>query len=168
MKVILHSCGPEPTRRARLETTKTALELADGVLPARELVLRGLTRQRIQRLTRRGELVHLGRGLYSRPDAAVTAAGFFYQWGMFKSFLVRLEVGGLVLSEFQSFQLRYNRVSQPGVWTDAGTQTVFSPTLLLWTPSPVSEGEDYVFELTVTEAGGTVTVTTDAINVDYP
>lgn len=46
--------------------------LADGVLPARELVHRGLTRQHIQRLTRRGELVHLGRGLYSRPDATVT------------------------------------------------------------------------------------------------
>jgi hypothetical protein len=28
MKVILHSCGPEPTRLARLEVAKTALELA--------------------------------------------------------------------------------------------------------------------------------------------
>lgn len=28
MKVVLHSCGPEPTRLARLEVTKTALELA--------------------------------------------------------------------------------------------------------------------------------------------
>ena len=28
MKVILHSCGSEPTRLARLEITKTALELA--------------------------------------------------------------------------------------------------------------------------------------------
>src|SRR5512142_56345 len=47
-------------------------ELADGVLPARELALVGLSRQHIQRLTRRGDLVRLGRGLYSRPDAEVT------------------------------------------------------------------------------------------------
>lgn len=102
-----------------------------------------------------------------RPDAAVTAAGFFYQWGMMKSFLVRLEVSGVVLSEFQSFQLRYNRVSQPGVWTNAGTKTVFSPTLLLWTIGPLTEGEDYVFELTVTETSSVVTVTEETVNVGF-
>jgi hypothetical protein len=102
-----------------------------------------------------------------RPDNAVTAAGFIYQWGTFKAFIVKLEVSGVVLSEFQSFQLRYNRVSQPGVWTNSGAKTVFSPTLLSWTTLPLTEGEDYVFELTVTELGGVVTVTTDAINVGY-
>ncbi len=48
------------------------MDMGDGVLPARELVRRGLTRQRIQALTRRGDLIHIGRGLYSRPNATVT------------------------------------------------------------------------------------------------
>ena len=39
--------------------------------------------------------------------------------------------------------------------------------VLVWTNAGVTEGEDYVFELTVTEAGGVVTVTTDAVNVGF-
>lgn len=46
--------------------------LPDGVLRARALVQSGLSRQRIQQLTEDGELVRLGRGLYSRPDAPMT------------------------------------------------------------------------------------------------
>jgi predicted transcriptional regulator of viral defense system len=47
-------------------------DLEDGVLSARHLVSKGYSRQRIQRLTKRGDLVRLGRGLYSRPDASPT------------------------------------------------------------------------------------------------
>ena len=54
------------------DTTGAPSLLADGVLRARDLEKRGLSRQRIQRLTARGELLRLGRGLYSRPDATVT------------------------------------------------------------------------------------------------
>jgi predicted transcriptional regulator of viral defense system len=46
--------------------------VADGVLRARDLARMGLSRQRIQRLLQQGALVRVGRGLYSRPDAAVT------------------------------------------------------------------------------------------------
>lgn len=44
----------------------------NGILSARNLTRNGLSRQRIQRLTARGELVHVGRGLYIRQDATVT------------------------------------------------------------------------------------------------
>lgn len=43
-----------------------------GILSARELVSKGISRQRIQRLTERGDLVRLDRGLYSRPDSSLT------------------------------------------------------------------------------------------------
>src|SRR5687767_6257094 len=46
--------------------------LADGVLRARDLARQGVSRQRLQRLLAQGALVRVGRGLYSRPDAAVT------------------------------------------------------------------------------------------------
>src|SRR5579862_7421192 len=47
-------------------------DLSDGLLPARDLENRGLSRQQIRRMAARGELLHIGRGIYSRPDATVT------------------------------------------------------------------------------------------------
>ncbi len=47
-------------------------ELPPGVLRARALVESGLSRQQIKELTDAGKLQHLGRGLYSLPDSAVT------------------------------------------------------------------------------------------------
>ena len=44
----------------------------DGLLRARDLTQQGLSRGQIMRLTQQGELVHVGRGLYSRPNADVT------------------------------------------------------------------------------------------------
>jgi predicted transcriptional regulator of viral defense system len=46
--------------------------LADGILRARDLAQQGWSRQRLTRLTAKGALVRVGRGLYSRPDATVT------------------------------------------------------------------------------------------------
>lgn len=97
----------------------------------------------------------------------VTAANLALAWGMGKTFNVTLQVGRLALGKFQSFQLRYRRASQPGVWTNSGTKTNFSPTLLYWYLSGLTEGEDYVFELTVTEMGGVVTVTEVAANIGF-
>jgi predicted transcriptional regulator of viral defense system len=45
---------------------------ADGIVRARDLVRQGFSRQRIMRLTQKGELVRVGRGLYSRPEADMT------------------------------------------------------------------------------------------------
>ena len=46
--------------------------LPQGVLRARELVASGMTRQRIKELADAGQLLHIGRGLYSLPEAPVT------------------------------------------------------------------------------------------------
>ena len=46
--------------------------LDDGLLRASELTRHGLSRGQIMRLTQQGELLRVGRGLYSRPDATVT------------------------------------------------------------------------------------------------
>ncbi len=44
----------------------------DGILLARDMTAKGVSRKRIMEMTRQGELLHIGRGLYSRPDANVT------------------------------------------------------------------------------------------------
>jgi predicted transcriptional regulator of viral defense system len=46
--------------------------LEDGLLRASDLTLQGFSRGQIMRLAQQGELLRVGRGLYSRPDAAVT------------------------------------------------------------------------------------------------
>ena len=97
----------------------------------------------------------------------VTAADFLLAWGMGKNFDVRLQVGRLALAKFQSFQLRTRLVSAPGSWTNRGAKTNFNPTMLWWSLSGLTEGEDYVFELTVTEMGGVVTVTEVAANIGF-
>ena len=97
----------------------------------------------------------------------VTAADFLLAWGMGKNFDVRLQVGRLALWKFQSFQLRTRLVSAPGSWTNRGAKTNFSPSFLWWSLSGLTEGEDYVFELTVTELAGVVTVTEVAANVGF-
>lgn len=102
-----------------------------------------------------------------RPLMTVTAYDFGISWGMGKTLVVNLQVGRLALWKFVSFQLRYRLVSAPGSWTDAGAKTNFSPTLLWWYLSGVTEGEDYVFELTVTETSGVVTVTQETVNVGF-
>ena len=102
-----------------------------------------------------------------RPLMTVTAADFTLSWGMGKTFNVTLQVGRLALGKFLSFQLRTRLVSAPGSWTNAGTKTNYSPTLLYWYLSGLTEGEDYVFELTVTEMGGVVTVTEVAANIGF-
>lgn len=48
--------------------------LPDGIHRARDLVTQGFSRTQIQRLTARGELVRLGRGLYCTPTTPVTEA----------------------------------------------------------------------------------------------
>jgi predicted transcriptional regulator of viral defense system len=50
----------------------TLSELPEGVLRARWLVERGISRTQIKNLTDSGQLLHLGRGLYSRPDSSAT------------------------------------------------------------------------------------------------
>ena len=51
---------------------ESGVKLPDGVLRGRELARQGISRQRVQRLMERGELVRIGRGLYSLPDAPMT------------------------------------------------------------------------------------------------
>ncbi len=46
--------------------------LGTGILRSRELEARGLTRKRIMQMRERGELEHLGRGLYQLPKAPIT------------------------------------------------------------------------------------------------
>jgi predicted transcriptional regulator of viral defense system len=46
--------------------------LDDGLLRASDLTQHGLSRGQIMRLTQQGELLRVGRGLYSRPDATIT------------------------------------------------------------------------------------------------
>ena len=98
---------------------------------------------------------------------SVAACDLVLAWVPIKNLKVSVQVGRLALWKFVSFQLRY-RLYSTGVWTDAGTITVFSPTLLSWTLMMMTEDEDYVFELTVTERGGVVTVTEDAANIGAP
>ena len=97
----------------------------------------------------------------------VTAADFTFYWGIGKTFNVQLQVGRLALVKFQSFQLRTRLVSAPGSWTNRGAKTNFSPSFLWWSLSGLTEGEDYVFELTVTELAGVVTVTEVAANIGF-
>ena len=88
-------------------------------------------------------------------------------WAMMKSLSVNLDVSRLALNKFVSFQMRYRLASAPGAWTNSGTITNFTPTLLLWTVVSPTEGQDYVFELTVTETSGIVTVTEDLANIGF-
>jgi predicted transcriptional regulator of viral defense system len=53
---------------------KTAPLLPEGIHRTTDLMTFGLTRTQVQRLTRRGALVRLGRGLYSTPETNVTEA----------------------------------------------------------------------------------------------
>ncbi|PQJ36813.1 transcriptional regulator [Salinibacter sp. 10B] len=55
--------------------TDRLLDLAEekGILRAREVEKEGIPRQYLSRLTRRGELERIGRGLYQRPDHEPTA-----------------------------------------------------------------------------------------------
>ena len=46
--------------------------LAEGVLRARALVEQGLSRYQIKEMADKGQLLHLGRGLYSLPNSPVT------------------------------------------------------------------------------------------------
>ena len=56
--------------------------------------------------------------------------------------------------------LRYRQASAPGCWTRTRhLDRVGVATLLAWTIMGMTEDEDYVFELTVTEKGGVATVT---------
>ena len=48
--------------------------LPDGIHRTRDLTALGFTRTQIQRLTKRGALLQLGRGLYSTPTTPVTEA----------------------------------------------------------------------------------------------
>ena len=49
-----------------------SLALNIGVVRGRDLTKQGFSRQRVQRLVARGELIRVGRGLYIRHDAAIT------------------------------------------------------------------------------------------------
>jgi predicted transcriptional regulator of viral defense system len=64
------------TQEQPAESTKPVLPdgaaLPDGVLRARRLTELGLSRTQIKNLTDSGKLLHLGRGLYSRPDSSTT------------------------------------------------------------------------------------------------
>ena len=99
-----------------------------------------------------------------RPLFSVAATNLNLAWVPIKTFKVSLQVGRLALWKFASFGLRY-RLYSTGVWTDMGSKTVFSPTLLSWSILGMTEDEDYVFELTVTEKGGVATVTEDMRNI---
>lgn len=48
------------------------LPFGDGILRARDMATLGVSRKQIMELTRQGELLHIGRGLYSRPNADIT------------------------------------------------------------------------------------------------
>jgi len=55
-----------------LYITEPEYRLGDGILRARDLAQSGISRKQIMQLAQEGHLVRIGRGLYSRPDAAVT------------------------------------------------------------------------------------------------
>ena len=50
----------------------TVKRLPHGVIRVRELEERGVSRKQIMLLAQQGHLVHVGRGLYSLPDAVIT------------------------------------------------------------------------------------------------
>ena len=50
----------------------TIVSNADGIIRASDLAVTGVSRQRIARMTQQGELVRVGRGLYSRPGTDIT------------------------------------------------------------------------------------------------
>jgi hypothetical protein len=102
-----------------------------------------------------------------RPLFSVAATDLNLAWVPIKRLSVTVQVGRLALWKFASFRLRY-RLYSVGVWTDMGSKTEFSPTLLSWTIMNLTEDEDYVFELTVTEKGGVATVTEDMANIGAP
>ena len=102
-----------------------------------------------------------------RPPRSAAACDLALAWVPIKNLKVSLQVGKLALWKFVSFGLRYRLYSE-GTWTDMGSKTEFSPTLLSWTIMGMTEDEDYVFELTVTEKGGVVTVTEDMANIGTP
>ena len=60
------------TSAAAAVPSAATLPLPPGILRARSLVERGLSRQQIKALADAGHLVHLERGLYSLPDSPVT------------------------------------------------------------------------------------------------
>lgn len=62
----------DESRRINTNTEDEILSLPNGILRARTLVAHGLSRQRIKQMAEAGKLLHLGRGLYSLPDSAVT------------------------------------------------------------------------------------------------
>jgi hypothetical protein len=103
-----------------------------------------------------------------RPLLSVAATDLNLAWIPIKRLNVTLQVGRLALWKFASFGLRFRRAGEPGVWGNAGSQTVFSPTLLAWVLVGLTENDDYVFELTVTEKGGVATVTEDMANIGAP
>jgi len=103
-----------------------------------------------------------------RPLFSVAATALGFEWVPTKTLKVTLQVGRLALWKFASFRVRYRLCSAPGVWGDAGSKTVFSPTLLAWVINGLTENEDYIFELTVTETGGAVTVTEEYANIGAP
>jgi hypothetical protein len=127
-------------------------------------------RSLLQRWRRKAGLVAWvqARRRARRPLLSVAATDLNLAWIPIKRLNVTLQVGRLALWKFASFGLRYRLASAPGVWTDAGTLTVFSPTLLSWSMIMMTEDEDYVFELTVTEKGGVATVTEDTANIGAP
>ena len=102
-----------------------------------------------------------------RPLMTVTAADLQMVWGAKSRFVVHVEIGGLAVWKFQSFRLRFRLLSEPGNWDDGGTLTNFDETLLQWLLAGLVEGEDYVFELTVTETCGVATVTEETVNVGF-
>ena len=56
---------------------------------------------------------------------SVAACDLVLAWVPIKNLKVSVQVGRLALWKFVSFQLRY-RLYPAGVWTDAGTLTVFN------------------------------------------
>ena len=127
-------------------------------------------RSLLQRWRRKAGLVTWvqARRRARRPLFSVAATDLNLAWVPIKNLKVTVQVGRLALWKFASFRLRYRVYSAPGVWGDAGTVTAFSPTLLSWTIMGMTEDEDYVFELTVTEKGGVATVTEDMTNIGAP
>ena len=69
-----YDCGNKGHRMSGKVTTDTnpPPQFDDGLLRASDLTRCGLSRGQIMRLTDQGELLHVSRGIYSRPDATVT------------------------------------------------------------------------------------------------
>ena len=97
----------------------------------------------------------------------LTASDLEMAWGPKSRFVVNLEIGRVAVWKFQSFRLRYRLLSAPGSWQDGGTPTDFEGNWLQWQLEGLVEGDDYVFELTVTEVSGVVTVTELVANIGF-